>query len=130
MCLQSDSWPRRGREGEAVTLFEIIEAVKNNEQPSYEDLRYALLALDSMHTFTSMDLRKFFSMSTRKRHPALDDALIENDFQRQKRILAANPKEWLGWGNDPENPEYRHGRAGALRLFGTVAAKLTVEGKP
>lgn len=97
-----------------MTLYEIIEAVKQNEPVDPEAVRYALLAMDSLHTFTKTDLRKL-AMHPDKAHRRVQ-RMAEADFNRVKRAIDKDPKEWLGWDNDPENPEYRQRQAAAVEL--------------
>ena len=84
------------------TLYEIIEDVKTNRKPDYEELRYALLASDSLSTLALMDLRKVLFNNP---SPMIIE-MMKNDMKYSK-ALNKSPKEWLGWSNDPENPEYQ-----------------------
>lgn len=106
------------------TLFDIIESVKCNQGAATDELVYALLALDAVHTFTAMDLRKFHSTSDSRVAKVMGDMLIDDDFQRTKRALKEDPKKWLGWDNDPANPEYQKRREVALKLLDRAIAKL------
>lgn len=102
------------------TLSDIVEAVKANERPDYEELRYALLAYQALATFDGMALMRLAEAERRKAVPRLTRSAVwqhEEQFRRFKLALAKSPKEWVGWNNDPENPEYQQRRAAAMRIF-------------
>lgn len=85
-------------------MLEIIEAAKDNRETEKEELLYALLALDALGT---MDNLALLHMSDRS--PQVERAL-ERSFERSKAALNKSPKEWVGWNNDPRNPEYQQSR--------------------
>lgn len=102
------------------TLGELIEAVKNNEQPVYEELRYAVLALESLLSFDSQAFIGLAEAEREQRKPLLTGSAVfqwEEHFNRNKRALGTVPKEWIGWENDPGNPEYQKRRQIALKLW-------------
>jgi len=94
------------------TLSEILDAVKSQENVTDQELRYALLAMENLWTFSMMDLRRLASgdthLSTEKTH--------EEAFWRNKRCLSAPPKKWLG-DNVPENPKWQDRRKWAEGLM-------------
>ncbi len=93
------------------TLFEIIEDVNEGKKPDYEEIRYALLAYQSMFV---MD------------HSCLHEELLreksstELTFSMFKNALERSPKELVGWNNDPDNPEYQKFRKLGHRLFNKI----------
>jgi hypothetical protein len=87
------------------TLYDIIAEAKAGGKPAYDELLYALLAVDAL-----AHMAEFWA---------------EESFQRNKGALNADPKAWLGWDNDPSNPEYRKRRKIAIRLAeAALAGKL------
>lgn len=94
------------------SLGEVIEAVKDGEVLSSEELTYALLALEVSWAFLNMDLRALAD-SSRKNNPML---VLGQALKRNKRILSAVPKVWLGT-NVPSNPEYQDRRRLATRIL-------------
>jgi hypothetical protein len=48
----------------------------------------------------------------------------EEEFRRFKTALTKSPKEWIGWDNDPSNPEYvkriKVGRKFVDKFFGEI----------
>jgi hypothetical protein len=76
------------------TLGEIIELTRNGERPDYDELRYAICALDALSTFDSHGLQRASNIEWGE------------SFNRWKQALGKSPKDWIGWNNDPENPEF------------------------
>lgn len=101
-------------------LIDIIEAVKNNEKPDYDELRYAVLALSALKTFDSMAIGKLAEGEREKKKPFLmysAEWQFKESFNRNKRALDKSPKEWIGWDNDPENPEYQKRRKISIKIL-------------
>jgi len=108
-----------------MNLSQIIEAVRNGERPDYEDLRYAICAMEALATFDSMALRKLAEAESEGKKPFMVWSAIwqmEESFRRHKTAGSKPPKEYVGWNNDPDNPEFRQRRAATLRLFNNLAA--------
>lgn len=95
------------------TLFEIIESAKSGGRPEYDELRYALCALDSLSTFDRMDTRRPANVGSEIR--------AEESFRRWKTALGKSPKDWLGPENDPDSAEVQERRAMSLKIFQAVA---------
>lgn len=93
-------------------LSEIIEDCKLNKRPSTDELRYAVIALTSLTNMASGTLREFYKDDTNP----LDKMRIENIHKAYSTALNKSPKEWLGWNNDPENPEYQRFHAMGSKL--------------
>jgi hypothetical protein len=99
------------------TTIEIIEAVKDGERPEYDELRYALLVIDSLDTmlnnFVLMDLYgkdkldKFGKMK------------YENQCESRKKILNNDAKKAIG-SFDPDLP----GRQGERALHKKIGEKF------
>ena len=85
------------------TLFEIIEDVKLNNPVDEQDLRYALLAESYLCNMKSALLLDIYQ----KDKPRMYDKRIEINLEAGSKALNKPPKEWLGWNNDPANPEYQ-----------------------
>ena len=97
------------------TLGDILEAVKANQAATEEELRYALLAADALRHFDHSFLFRFAGPDA----PNALRAKMEGTetFNRAKRAFAVDPKSYVGWNNDPANPEYQKRRAVALKIF-------------
>ena len=52
-------------------LIDIIEALKANEKPDYEELRYAVLVLAALNTFEFMATSKLAESEREKKKPFL-----------------------------------------------------------
>ncbi len=96
------------------TLGEIITAAKDGEKPSYDELLYALVALEALFTFDHSFVVELPYKPSHQKHPEL---WSEESFNRVKRAMEKPPKDWLGWNNDPANPEYQKRRKVALAIW-------------
>lgn len=96
------------------TLYDIITDAQDGNRPEYDDVLYALLALDALSTLDAATIRK---LAFEKPSQAICGMYAEESFQRMKRALDVPPRQWLGWGHDPANPEHQRERQIALRLF-------------
>lgn len=86
-----------------MTLTQLIESVKDGQRPDPDELRYALLALDAMCTFNSMDMLAMYEGAQVK-------PLVEKSFDRMGCWNQLPAKEIVGWLNDPDNPDYQESR--------------------
>lgn len=106
------------------TLFEIISAVRDGERPDYEDLRYAICAMEALSTFDGMAFRKLAQAEREGKKPALVYSAQfqwEEHFRRHKTAGEKPPKEYVGWNNDPDNPEFLRRRKLSQRVFDAAA---------
>lgn len=86
------------------TLSEIIDAAKDGSETTHEECLYALLAYSALHYFDNHAISrmaekpdsKFFTIE--REH--------EESFRRFKAALGKSPKDYVGWNNDPKNPEH------------------------
>lgn len=108
------------------TLSEIVDAVRDGERPDYEDLRYAICAMDALTTFDRMAFMKLAEAEREGKKPFLTSSAQwqwEEHFSRQKRAGEKPPKEYVGWNNDPDNPEFLKRRAVANKVMAKVYEK-------
>jgi hypothetical protein len=96
-------------------LADIVEDCKCNKRPDYEELRYALLVYSFM---LNMDHRNLIEcLTSEKETPLFIKKLkAENSQKMYHDALNKSPKEYLGWNNDPENPEYQRFHAMGTKL--------------
>lgn len=102
------------------TLHEIINAVRDGEQVDYDSLRYAVCAMDALSTFDRMAFMKLAEAEREGKKPFLTTSAQwqwEEHFNRQKRAGGTAPKDYVGWNNDPDNPEFRARRATAKKVM-------------
>lgn len=104
------------------TLIEIIELIKDGGEPTREELYYSVLALEALNTFDSMDFRKILEKPNNKF--LTPEYLANEQFNRNKKASSKSPKEWVGWNNDPHNPEYQKMRRFHKKLIDKVTEKL------
>jgi hypothetical protein len=113
------------------TLYEIIAATRDGERPEYDELRYAVCALESLSTFDGMAFRKLATAERDGQKPFLTRSAVfqyEEHFRRHKTALAKSPKDWVGWNNDPDNPEFLERRKSSIRLFDKVVEQAGTKG--
>lgn len=111
------------------TLFEIITEIKNGGKPDYDDLRYSVLALDALLYFDSKQIRDAASEFMAGKVPKIQtpEFRYNESFRRNKAAFEKNPKEYVGWNNDPENPEYLNRVKMSNRLFNKIVSKIERE---
>lgn len=107
------------------TLAEIIEAAKSNSDTTHEECLYALLAMEALFFHDNRIVRQYV-LDTDKSPVGILNRLklhVEFAFNQAKTALNKSPKDYLGWSNDPANPDYQKKRDIALKIFDKVLAK-------
>jgi len=100
------------------TLYEIVEDVKDNKRPDYEEIRYALLVYNFLFNMEHRNLRE--ELLSEKRSPEFIRKMkADNSFNMAKTALNKSPKEYIG-SDDPENPEYQKFRKIGNKLLDKV----------
>ena len=105
------------------TLYEIISSTRDGEHPDYEELRYAVCALEALMTFDGHAFSKLVEAEQRGQKPSFvwsAEWQFNERFERIKRAMNKDPKEWVGWNNDPDNPEFLKRRKASIKLFNKV----------
>ena len=105
------------------TLNEIVTAVRDGERPDYDDLRYALCAMDALSTFDRGAFMRLAQAEREGKKPFLVTSAVwqwEEHFRRQKTAGAKPPKEYVGWNNDPDNLEFLKRRKASKRLMDSM----------
>ena len=93
-------------------LSEIIEDCKLNKSVDNAELKYATIALTSLMNFSMSTIMRIYDKSQSQ----FDKLRVENVHNAYNTALNKSPKEWLGWNNDPENPDYQKFHALGNRL--------------
>ena len=107
------------------TLNEIVTAVRDGERPDYEELRYAVCAMDALGVFNRNALMRLAEAEKAQKKPFLTTSAEwqwQEHYRREKAAGEKSPKEYIGWNNDPENPEFLRRRAAAKRLMQSISA--------
>lgn len=87
--------------------------------PTYEECYYAMLVYSSMFNMDHRILRE--TLLAEKQSPEIVRKLkAENSFSMFKTALSKSPKDYLGWNNDPANPEYQRFRKAGENLLNKV----------
>ena len=105
------------------TLGEITEAAKSGERPEYDELRYAVCAMDALMVFDRNAIWKLAEAEKDGKKPMLVwSALWQRDenFGRVKRALAKPPKEYLGDSFDPDKLENQERRKASIALMDKI----------
>jgi hypothetical protein len=108
------------------TLLEIILSVKDGEKPDYEELRYAVCALDGLRFF---DFRALSNLAEGKRELKRPIYTYSAEWQfqecakRTERAMNKSPKEWVGWNNDPDNIEFLESRKISISIANKILEK-------
>jgi len=105
------------------TLLEIIETTKDGETPAPDETYWAMLALSALSAFDSQDFHRLLYKGTND--ILTPQVLGESRHQRWKAALGKSPKEWVGWNNDPSNPDYQKFRTMAFGLLDKVEKEAT-----
>ena len=93
-----------------MKLGEIIDSIKHNKPVDIEDMIYAILMLDSLWFWEKRAIRDMADVKRGYRKAMLNgDPLFQEkeSLRRSQTSYDKNPKEWMGWENDPKNPDYQ-----------------------
>jgi hypothetical protein len=111
------------------TLGEVIDEVKDGGRPDYEDLRYTVVALSALHTFsfkTILDLAA--KEKAGKYRPAFGlQFYAEERFKSFKAALAMPPKEYVGPSYDPDGEEAKKWRAISKNILKKVTDQMAAK---
>ena len=104
-------------------LSDIIEDCKTNKRPEYDELRYSVLVLTSILNMDHRVLRE--ELLREKETPKfIREMRAKNSFDMYHTALNKSPKEYLGWNNDPENPDYQKFHAAGNKLLDKVIQNI------
>lgn len=92
------------------TLAEIITDCKDGKTPEYDELRYAVVALDILLVQTKKDL----GQATSVKSEFLRRIVLQRSDEGNHIAYNKPPKEWLGAMYDPDNTDAQR-RRNALR---------------
>jgi hypothetical protein len=106
------------------SLGEIIEDARSGGSPDAEELKYAVCAMSGLMVFDRSAFMSLAEAEEKGQKPFLTRSAKwqwEEHFRRHKTAYEKDPKDWLGWNNDPANPECLARQAAAKRLLKKVA---------
>lgn len=109
------------------TLGEIIDSVKDGFEPTKDELYYSLLALSALHYFDHSHIQKIVGLGEvgdPNRQKIFAEVYAKDSLKRFKRALEIDPKEYVGWENDPHNPDYQRQRKVFKRIFDKVVSNV------
>ena len=102
------------------STLQIIIAVKESQPVTEEELRLALLALSGINHFVQHDLDGLIeAIEEGKPAPFLKmkAEFMKGTRERLFQGIKKDPREWLGPGNIPGNPEYDQRLKMAKNIF-------------
>lgn len=105
-------------------LIEIIEDCKLNGRPDYEELRYSVLVMTGILNMVNSELIKLYVEGEMPREIIRKMKLEGGTCTMYSTALNKSPKEYLGWNNDPENPEYQK-----FHAIGSKLADMALKGE-
>lgn len=100
------------------TLLRIIEAIKDGERPTYEELYWTVLALDALWQLDRRSLRETTTGQYKDNHHMRRWA-GEESFRRCKSALGVPPDKYMA-SRDPDSPEYQRWRRFAKKIMERV----------
>ena len=110
------------------TLYEIIDSAKSGDMPTHEECYYAMLVYEFMFTMDHIRLRE--ELLAENRPPEMIRKLFaENSFRMYKGALDKSPKEYLGWNDNPANPEYQKRRKIGEKILDKAIKNIDKEGE-
>lgn len=97
------------------TLADIVEQVKDGSSPEYDELLYAVIALEALRYFSHSALIKLGY----EKPSIINNAEFQANecFNRDKRAMGMPPKDYVGWNNDPKNPDYQNTRRISKKIY-------------
>ena len=109
------------------TLFQIIDGAKSGAMPSHEECYWAMLALSGLHHFDHNDLIKLAGREEESKgtHYIRAKWFAEESIRRFQIALNKSPKDYVGWEEDPFNPDVQARR----RIFQKIMEKLAGKGE-
>ena len=108
------------------SLGNIIDKARDGGKPDYDDLRYAVCALDSLMTFDRMALLNLVEAERKNKKKILSysaEFQWTERFNRLKNAYEKPPKEWLGKNNDPDSPKVQERRRKSIELVNKIHRK-------
>ena len=112
----------------STSLADIITAVKDGERPEYEELLFTVIALEALRHFDFSALLRLGTDDSSAINNARFQA--EESFQRTKRAMNTPPREYVGWTNDPQNPDYQKTRQVSKKILNKIANAKNREANP
>jgi hypothetical protein len=88
-------------------LSDIIEDCKLNKKLDYDELKYALLVMTGVLNLVNLELVELYAKGKMPGELERKVKLENGICTMYHKALNRPPKEYLGWDNDPENPEYQ-----------------------
>ncbi len=104
-------------------LSDIIEAVKDGEKPDYDELRYALLVVDSIGIMTQSMILGLYGKSGLSQ---FDKFKIDNNYKTRRKAYESDPKKYIG-SFDPDLPGYQEDRARSKRVYDGIMRKIETD---
>lgn len=104
------------------TLEEIVDLARSGDKPEYDELRYAVCAMQQLLLLDSYALLRL----AQREGSGADNATLANLefnewYRRMKNANTQSPKEYVGWNNDPDNPAFQERRQENTAMYNAIA---------
>jgi hypothetical protein len=103
------------------TLFEIVDGAKDGQRPTYDECYWAMLALSALLAFERDTIHKMLKEEV---GPFNREYYANQSLKRNQEAFKISPQQYVGWSNDPANPDYQRER----RIFKKIADKVLGDG--
>lgn len=97
------------------TLFEIVDGAKDGQKPTYDECYWAMLALSALLAFDQDTIAKM----PEEERVFIREIRANESLKRNQQAFKVPPQKYVGWSNDPANPDYQRRR----RIFKKIADK-------
>lgn len=110
------------------SINEIVESVENNEVVTEEEMRLAICCLKRLITFDRMAFMALYKAEKDGKLSTTTQNSPEwqcgEHLRRVGQAFKKTPDKWLGWENNPKNPDYRERRQTSIALVRNVEATM------
>lgn len=106
--------------GRMKKLGEIIDEVMDGGRPEYDELRYALIAVNALRGFDSRAIMKLWDKERNGKYKANLFGLeweARESHTRAQKAMEVDPKTYVGPDHDPDNPECQKFRKAAKNMM-------------
>lgn len=108
------------------TLADIVEEVAHGKKPDYDDLRYAVVALNALPSFDQRAILDLYRAKKEGKRPILrfdPEHQANESFTRTQNAFSKPPKEYVGPSHDPDTEECQRMRKISKKILSKVLSR-------